>query len=56
MVWNEACKKIDKSDLNGAMAIFQTIAETAKIHFNLGQIHEHQRNFTKAASFKSLNL
>ncbi|KAJ3102021.1 hypothetical protein HDU96_009782 [Phlyctochytrium bullatum] len=33
--WNQGCVAFDKGDYNQALSIFETIADTSKIHFNM---------------------
>lgn len=46
LTWNEGCQAFDEGDLEKALALFEEIAESAKIHFNIGvilsSIQEHE--------------
>jgi len=53
--WNEAVISFDEQDYDKALALFETIADSAKIHFNIGMIYatlgEHQtacQSYTQA--------
>jgi len=46
LTWNDGCQAFDEGDLEKALALFEEIAESAKIHFNIGvvlsSIQEHE--------------
>ena len=46
--WTQALEAFDATDLPRALDIFTTIAESSKVHFNIGLIHATQGHHTQA--------